>query len=132
MPLERFDIFSRCDCGVGPRLDRVVFCGKPERVPAHGVQNPFAAHAIETANDVGGRVALRVSDVQPCTGGVGKHVQHIQLFLRFRVCRFQIDAKRLMLVPVGLPFGFDAFDFVVVTGHGLRSVSVMFYLKEFS
>ncbi len=112
---ESADIFLGRDARMGAGFDGVLFGGKAEGVPAHGVEDVLAAHALVTADDVGRRVAFRVSDVEAVAGGVGEHIKHVQLAGCFRG-RLVGSGERGVPVPVGLPLGFDAFG--VVTRHG--------------
>ena len=63
------------------------------RVPAHRVQDIEAAHALIAGDDVGRRVSLGVTHMQPLPGGIGKHVEDV------------------------------VFRLVGGTGHGKRSIS---------
>ena len=51
-----------------------------EGVPAHRVHHAAAPHPLIAADDVGGRVALGMADVQPVAAGVGEHVEDVELF----------------------------------------------------
>ena len=90
----------------------VLLGGQPEGVPAHRVHDAGALHAMVAADDVGGRVALGMADVQAVAAGIGKHVQDVQLAipgqLRARKCA--------VFFPELLPFGFD--DGRIVARHG--------------
>ena len=95
----------------------VLFGRQPEGVPSHRVQHLRAGHAPVTADDVGGRVSLGMAHMQAVTGGVGEHVEDIELV----ASGFErAGVKGLVLVPVGLPVGLDTGG--VVTGHGLSRV----------
>ena len=61
------------------RADRVLLGGQAEGVEPHRVHHGRAPHPFEAGDDVGGRVALRVADVQALTAGVGEHVEHVGL-----------------------------------------------------
>ena len=69
--------------GRGPRMGAgllgVLLGGQPEGVPAHRVHDAVAPHAAVAADDVGGRIALRMADVQAVAAGIGEHVQDIHL-----------------------------------------------------
>ena len=86
-----------------PGFHRVLLRRQPERVPAHGVQDVEAPHALVTRDHISGGVAFEVADVEPRTGGVRKHVQTIELW----TSRIFLDPERTVLLPVGLPLGFD-------------------------
>ena len=84
-------------------FDGVVLGRQPERVPAHRVQHAEALHPLPARDDVGGRVALAVPDVQAGAGRVGEHVQRVELRLRG-------VGRRLVqpgFAPAGLPLGLD-------------------------
>ena len=66
---------------MGARLLGVLLGRQAEGVPAHGVHDAIAPDAAVAADDVGGRVALGMADVQPCPAGIGEHVQDVQLVL---------------------------------------------------
>ena len=63
--------------GVLAGLDGVLLGGQAEGVPAHGVEDVEAAHALVAGEDVGGGVALRMADVQARAAGVGEHVEDV-------------------------------------------------------
>ena len=63
-------------------LDGVLLGGQAKGVPAHGMQDVDPAHPFEAGNDVGGRVAFGMADVQPVAARIGKHVEHVVFRLR--------------------------------------------------
>src|SRR5581483_1520041 len=73
-----------------------------------------AAHAAVARQDIGGRVALWVADMQPGAARIGEHVEDVILGL-FRPVR---RAESLALFPVPLPFRLD--DFGIVTRHTVK------------
>ncbi len=66
--------------------DRVLLRRQPERVPAHRMQHVEPPGPTVPRQDVGGRVPLRMPDVQPRPGGVGKQAGRGE-----PVCRFSSD-----------------------------------------
>jgi hypothetical protein len=83
---EGFDLApERCDVLFGglarvlAGFDGVLFSGQAEGVPADGMQDMKAAGATVSGEDVGGRVAFRMADVETGAGGVGEHVEDIEL-----------------------------------------------------
>ncbi len=60
-------------------LHGVLLRRQPERVEAHRVQHVVPGHPVEAAVDVGGDEPQRVPDVQARAGGIGEHVEHVQL-----------------------------------------------------
>src|SRR5690606_15244529 len=79
-----------------------------ERVPADRVQHVEAAHAFVAGDDVRGRVAFRVTDVQAVAARVREHVEDVKLRLR-RIDVFGCPEGALLL-PVALPFGLDVLE----------------------
>jgi hypothetical protein len=91
--------------------DGVLLAGRPN-VPAHRVKDVDAAHTVVAGDDVGRRIALRVSDVQPLARRVREHVEHVAL----RAPRVALGAERLVRIPVRLPFRLDD-GRIVTVGH---------------
>ena len=83
-----------------------------EGVPAHRVHDAVAPHPPVAADDVGGRVALGMADVQAVAAGIGEHVQHVQLGALGQ----PRGGERAVRLPILLPFGLD--DRGIVTRHG--------------
>ncbi len=75
------------DVGAGPArrrhvvLDRGVLGRQPESVPAHGLQDILAQHALVTRDDVADGVIAHVPHVQ-ASARVGEHAQAIEFFAR--------------------------------------------------
>ena len=93
--------------GRGPRMGAgllgVLLGRQPEGVPAHGVHDAIAPVAAVAADDIGGRVAFRMADVQAGAAGVGEHVQDIHL----GPLRQPGGSERAVRFPILLPFRFD-------------------------
>ena len=70
------------DLGMHTSLDRVLLGGKPECVPAHRMKHIEALELLVSANDVGGGVALRMSDMQARARWIREHVEAVELRLR--------------------------------------------------
>ena len=107
-------------------LDGVLFGGQAERIPAHRMQHIEAARPTVTGQNVSGRVAFRMPDVQTRAARIWKHVQDVKLLrglaagqhgigpvplrkgmvLRHRLSGIE-GAESLLLVPGFLPLGFD-------------------------
>ncbi len=102
---------TRVDAG----LDGVVLGRQTKGVPAHGVQNVPALHALPACDDVGGGVTLAVSDVQPRARGIGKHVQGVEL----GPAGIERGLMQAGCAPAGLPLGFNR---AMVVGHGGAAV----------
>ena len=62
-------------------LDGVLFGGKSEGVPAHGMEDIVSPHTPVARYDICGCVALQVADVQAGTRWVGEHVEDVALRL---------------------------------------------------
>jgi hypothetical protein len=76
------------------------------------VHDARAAHPLEAGHDVGGRVALRMADVQAVATRIGKHVEHVPLWPRRQSWR----GERAVGLPPRLPLGLDPRG--LVAGHG--------------
>ena len=113
------------DAGVLAGLDGVLFGGQAEGVPAHGVEDVEAVHALVAADDVGGGVAFRVTDVEPGAGRVGEHVEDVILRLggiEVGIARSG-GAEGFLFEPALLPLGFEFVEgegFASVVAHGVR------------
>ena len=81
LPAEVLDICGGGDRWVLASLDRVLLCRQAERIITHGMQDVMTRHPLEAADDVGGGVAFRMTHVEACTAGVGKHIEHVVLRL---------------------------------------------------
>ena len=92
-------------------VDGGVFRRQAEGVPADGMENVAAAHALEARDGVAHGVVAHVAHVQ-VAGGIGEHLQ--QVVLGAGVVGAELE--ELALVPEALPLGLDGF--VVVVGHG--------------
>ena len=84
-------------------LDGVLLSRQPKGIIAHGMQNIEALQALEPAVDVAGDVAERMTDVQACSAGIGKHIKHIA-FGTPRIVGHPIGP---LDIPSFLPFPLD-------------------------
>jgi hypothetical protein len=100
---EGGDVLDRRDAGVRSGVDGPLLRGQAEGVPAHGVEHPEALGPLEAGDDVAGRVALRVPDVQARPGRVGEHVEDVVL----RLGRVLVGPEGVLPLPVGLPLRLD-------------------------
>ena len=82
LPTEVVDRLLRCHFRVYARLNRVLLCWKAERVPTHWMEHIEALELLVATDDVGRRVALRMSDVEARTRRIREHVEAIELRLR--------------------------------------------------
>ena len=93
--------------GRGPRMGAgllgMLLGRQPKGVPAHGVHDAVAPVAAEAADDVGGRIALRMANVQAGAAGIGKHVQDIHLGALGQPGSGECTVR----FPIVLPFRFD-------------------------
>ena len=105
---EIVDVLVGRDARVLACLDGVLLCGETEGVPAHGVQHVEAVHALVTAYDIGGGVALRVAYMQTGTTRVGEHIQDVALGLAgIKTLLAGVEHfEGLLCIPGGLPLGF--------------------------
>ena len=76
-------------------LERGVFGGQPEGVPAHGVQHVVAAHPHVPGQRVADGVVAHVAHVQ-LAAGIGQHLQHVVLGLVAggRLRRIELRGRR--------------------------------------
>lgn len=74
------------------------------------MQDVIALHAFVPSDDVCCGVAFGMPDVQSCAAWIRKHVEHVI----FRLGGIVRSAKRLVVFPELLPFGFDR---LMVVGH---------------
>lgn len=105
------DVLFGGDAGMGAGLFGVLFGGESKGIPTHGVHDACSPHPLVSADDIGGRVAFGVPDVESVAARVGKHVEHVDL----AVAREPGSGKGIVLGPEGLPFGFD--DCRVIARH---------------
>src|SRR2546422_285937 len=111
LALEDGDVARGDDAGVNAVALGAPLGGKPEAVPAHDAEHVEAHHALRARDDVGGRVTPRVSDMQPVTGRVREHVEHVVLGPGAVGGR----RERVLALPVLLPLAVERR--VVVRGH---------------
>ena len=78
---HRGAVLARPLAGVAIVLDRGVFGGQAEGVPAHGVQHAKAAHAFIAGQRVADGVVPHVPHVKRAAG-VGQHFEHVVLRAR--------------------------------------------------
>ena len=93
-----------------------VFRGHAEGVPAHGVQDVEALHALVAGHHVADGVVAHVPHVNP-PRGIGEHFQDI-IFGLLRVLGYP---KKILLLPDPLPSGFDGPGIVAVFHAADRS-----------
>ena len=119
---KTYDIAFCRDPWVRARFASVFFRRQPEGVPADWVQNVETAHTLVSGNDVGGRVAFRVTHVESITAGVWEHIEDVEL----RACLIDIrsDAKGLVVLPIVLPLGFYLLE--RIRCHRLSTVPDLF------
>ena len=100
---EVVDVLLRGHRRMGSGLDGVLFRGQSERVPPHRMKHVEIAHPLVAAEDVGRGVSLGMADVQPRPGGIGEHIQRVELRPGVEIDR----PERVVLLPVLLPFLLD-------------------------
>ena len=62
-----------------PGVYGVLFGGKSEGIEPHRVQHIEATHTLKARIDIGCGVSERVSDMEPCSGGVWEHIEYVDL-----------------------------------------------------
>ena len=97
------DVVHRRHLRVLTRLDGVLLGRQTVGVVTHRVEHVEAAEAFVASVDVGGDVAQRMAHMQPCTGRVGEHVEHVV----FRACMVLVHLVGLVGDPAFTPFLFD-------------------------
>ena len=116
------DVLAGGDGRMLAALDRVLLGRQPERVPAHRMEDIEPAHPFVTRDDVGGRIAFRMSDVQTGAARIRKHIEHVE----FRLGRIEVFlarircVKNLALIPDGLPLGLNLVEriwFAALAAH---------------
>ena len=117
LPAEVRHVLGRGDPRVDPGLDRVLLRRQAEGIPAHRVEHVEAAHPLHARHDVGGDVALEVTDVEPRARWIREHVEAVEL----RAPGHPRGAERGVLVPVALPARLDFCEGIVAhDGQGLK------------
>ena len=78
------------------------------------MQNIEATHPFVTSDNIGGRIAFWMPDVQTCSARVWEHVEDVEL--RLRLVEIFVAGiwcmKTLPLFPDRLPFWFDLMEWV--------------------
>ena len=82
--------------------------GQAEGIPAHGMQDVEAAHALDASDDVANGVIAHVPHVESATG-VREHFEDV--ILGFLWNRFRLED--VILFPTLLPLRFDRLRVVV-------------------
>ncbi len=103
---------------MGAGLYGVIFCRQSESVETHGMEHIVSVHAQETAVNIRGGVALGMSYMQTCSGGIGEHVQNVATFVLGEGRIFR-RMKSFSFFPALLPFLLDAFKGIF--GHDINS-----------
>ena len=78
--LEVRDVLPGEDFRMLVVLDRELLSRKTEGIPAHWVEDVIALHSLHTANDVGSRISLRVSNVKTLAGWIREHIQRVEFW----------------------------------------------------
>ncbi len=117
--------------------DGVLLGGQAEGVPADGMQDVTALGTAIAGEDIGGGVALGMADMEAGPGGVGEHVEDVELggeggggsglaaetvalgegMVRGDHLSGIERAKGLFAFPVLLPTGFDQVKWKLPTCH---------------
>src|SRR5690606_22687215 len=91
------------------RLDGILLRRKSERIVSHRVQNIKPLMPFITCIDITGNISQGMAHMQSRTRGIGKHIQHIKLFL----VRIVFYLKSLVFGPVLLPLPFNLLKIVI-------------------
>ncbi len=81
------------------------------------MQNTVASHPVKPTNNIGIRIALGMTHVQPCTAGIRKHVKDVQFLITGQLG----GSEGMVRLPVRLPFGLDLPG--IITRHGILKCS---------
>ena len=109
LPPEIIDILLGGEARVGAGLDGVLFGGKAEGIPTHRMEHIMPSHPPISGHDVGGGVALQMSDMETGSGGIRKHIEDVTLgFFRARFAGLggtKAGGFDPAFLPTGLDFG---------------------------
>ncbi len=89
--------------GFGGRGGYGVLGGQAERVPSHGMQHVESRHPLVAADHVAWDVVVQMADAEAGAGGVGEHLEDVELGAPGILAR-QVEVGAF---PIGLPRGFD-------------------------
>ncbi len=93
------DVVDGSNLGMLPGLDCILLGGESVGIVAHRVKHIESAQTFVARENVGGNVTEGVTDVQPCSRGVGEHVEHIE----FRALGVDFSAVGMVIFPILLP-----------------------------
>ena len=99
LALKTRHIIFRHNLRMNVVLDRIVFRGQTESIPAHGIEHIVALHPPLSRHDIKRRIGARMSHMQSLPRGIGKLYQRI--IFRFGVILRGL--KRFLVVPDFLP-----------------------------
>src|SRR5262249_49013420 len=123
LALKLRNVFTGGNCRMLTGFDRVLLCGQTKGVPAHRMQDVETAQAFIPRYDVSRCVAFRMTNVQPGSAGVRKHIEHVEFWLRRieTLLAWVQRVKKLALLPDGLPFRLDLVERIWFTAVGFYS-----------
>ena len=123
-------------------LDGVLLGRQAERIPAHRMQHVEAARATIARENIRGRVALGMSDMQARAARIRKHVEDVKFLRQLRGGNFagkfmargkgmvrgnflaRIErAESLLFLPSLLPLGFDQMKRILSAAAGHRATN---------
>ena len=84
-------------CRLQPSLNGSILCGQPKGVPAHGVQDSTAPHAVEVGQAVADGVDSDMTHVK-APRGVGEHGQDVELVSGRSGGRLQEKTKMTLII----------------------------------
>ncbi len=104
----------------------VLLCGQAVSIVSHRIQDIETLQTFVTGIDVRSDVSQRMTHVQTCAAGVGKHVQYIVFLLCF-VFRHLVG---FVLHPPFLPFLFNLSEIVFHNGCNYIVENLLIYLLK--
>ena len=120
LPAEVLDVFLRSDgwmsiVALEGLFDCILLSRQSKRIPPHRVQNIKPFHAQIAADDIRGRIPLRMPHVQPRAARIGEHIQNVLLGHIPRLGGIK-GGKRFVRQPILLPFLFNRGEVVSHSG----------------
>src|SRR5471032_926991 len=84
----------------------VLLCRQTKGIPAHGMKHIETAKAFVSGNDVCGGITFGMTDMQPRSARIRKHVEDVKLWFGRIESRFAgiWSVKGVLLFPDALPF----------------------------
>ncbi len=106
--LKVLHIVLRHNFGMDMVFDRIIFRGKAESIPSHGIQHIISFHPPLARHNVKGRVRAGMSHMKPLPGRIREFHQRIIFGLGI-ILR---GGKSLVFLPDLLPLSFNFFGVI--------------------